>query len=510
MTRAEAEQIVQQVCAGDYAGPTPVVCATIPELQQHAQEACDQQHWGLAETYLRQLFDRGHALAQTAHHLGRVAMDDGRPQEAIRWFRICLEHDPARRDAHEYLIFLLDAQPSTSDAEAHAERRRYFAQHGRAAYDRRRPYDHDRDPDRPLRVGYVSGDFNFHSAGIAFTSTLFHHSAAVEPYFYCTLPAANQDRTTASWRQRGRFYDVASLTPAQLAAVIREDAIDILVDLAGYTQNNRLSTFAAKPAPIQLQAWGYVLGTASPAMDGILADAIVASPEIRAGLTERVIDLPCLLGFQPREDVPATTTPPPCLSGPPIFSVFQRAMKTNAETYAVWRRLLEHVPEARLVFKAPDYTPSVRGQIVDAFGPALRGRLSFEAQMGHRDHLLSYQDVDLALDPWPQTGGVSTLEALWMGVPTVTLCGDRMIQRASASILSNVGFIDCITFTADDYRCRAAALVTTDRDRLAEMRAMARTRLQTSPIMTGYVTAVETAYRALWREWCASQKAQAA
>lgn len=478
----------------------------IPALVTQAQEYCDKSMWPFARQTLEKLFALGHDAAKTAQHLGDVCGAEGDATEAIMWHRRALDIDPQRYPSQEHLIFLLDAQQDTTEADAWQVRRDWWDRFGAAAYARRLPHTNWAHPEKRLRVGYVGGDFNFHSAAIAFVNVITNHSSAIEPVFYSTLEPFRYDHRTKLWKERygAAFVDASAMSASLLANTIREDQIDILVDLAGYTGNNRLLTFAERPAPIQIQAWGYVLGTASPAIDVVFADKVVASPAIRASLTERVVDLPAVLSYQPRPDLPEAT-PLPCLAAPPLFSVFQRAMKVTGDAIAVWREILQRVPGSQILFKGGDYSPLRKDVIADAFGE-FRGRIMFDFAMGHRDHMLSYQDIDLALDCWPQTGGVSTLEALWMGVPTVTLLGERMIQRASASFLTCVGFDEwCVATTVEDYIAKAVALVTTERETLAWMRAHARNRLQTSPIMVGYVDAVEAAYRALWREWCATQ-----
>ena len=503
MTYEEAQSIVEQALLGGPIEPPSLQLDTVCDLEREARIACDNHQWGLARDYFGQLYARNPTNA-LARDIAAVEMEAGSPSGAIRWFRIALDHDPHDSNSHEHLIFLYDAQRESADAIANVERRNYFERFGRAAYERRQPYTNRRDPHKRIRVGYVSGYWNHHSAATAFASVLTAHTEQIEPVFYSTLHPKRYDLITHEiWKKRfaRSFIDVHQMTHEWLAKVIREDEIDILVDLAGYTDGNRLLTFFHKPAPIQVQAWGYVLGTASPAMDVIFADDVVAPPSVRASLTEQVYSLPSLLGYMPRTDLPEEMSPLPCLTKPPVFGVFQRAMKTNAETWAVWRELLDRVPGSTIIFKAPDYTAGMRERIADAFGP-LRNRISFIYSTGHREHLLCYQGIDLALDPWPQTGGVSTLEATYMGVPTVTLLGDRMIQRASASILTNVGFQSCITQTTHAYLDRAADLVTTNREELAAMRSTARERLMASPICSGYVGAVESAYRQLWIDWC--------
>lgn len=497
------------------------VAVDLEALAAEADDFCLKGMWTYARRAFEQLYALNYKPALIAQRLGDAAMNEGDAPAAVKWCRVALALADWRCTsesqpyfllvAQEHLIFFLDPLHDTTDEDARAERANWWTRFGQHAYARRQPHTNWAHPEKRLRVGYVTGDCNFHSAAMAFVNVITRHSGAVEPVFYSTLEPERYDHRTALWQSiyGNAFVDVSKMSASELALTIRADGIDILVDLSGYTGNNRLLTFAEKPAPIQIQAWGYVLGTNSPAIDVIFADPIVASPAIREQLVERVVDLPAVLSYHPRPDLPEANALP-CLDAPPVFSVFQRASKVTPAALAVWKTILQRVPGSRLMFKGGDYSPTRRIAIADAFG-AEQGRITFDFSDRHLTHMLSYQDVDLALDCWPQTGGVSTLEALWMGVPTVTLIGERMIQRASASFLTVLGFEDdCVATTTEDYIDKAVALVTMKREKLAWMRQWSRARLCASPIMTGYVEAVEAAYRSLWREWCAKQKEQAA
>lgn len=500
-TLAEVEAWIQRWHRDGLPPLPPVSHLSTDELKQQAQDAYDHQDFQHAKQALIALYERGYERATMAGYLGRIHADCLHPHEAIYWYRTALALGPSRRLDHEHIIYLRDSLPETTEADEQGERRAYFEACGRPVYERRVPVTVDRDPERPLRVGYVSGDWNFHSAAMAFSAVLTQHSPQIVPTIYSTLPAQNYDKSTEEWTRcyRDRFVDVAGLNPSQLAAVIRHDAIDVLVDLSGFTHKSRLATFAARPAPIQIQAWGYVLGTASPAIDYIFADPIVATAALRA--TGKIVELPSILGYLPKPDLPEPG-PLPCLTMPPRFIVPQRVSKINDATCRVWAEILRRVPDASLTFKGPNYISSKRVEIVEQMSD-VRHQLVFQDGINHGDHLRQYPHYDLSLDPWPQTGGVSSLEALWMGVPMVTLYGERMISRTTASFLINCGMPEAVAYSEQEYIDQAVALVTTERDRLAGWRATARERLRASPIMTGYVEAVEAAYRHVWRTYCA-------
>lgn len=504
---AEVQAFIDDLlCQGPQA-PPPITDVSLDDLKQLAQQAADGQHWEWCLSYLHELLAREYEPARTCANIGRLYAESARIGESLPWYRKSLDLDPTQRDLHDALIFMMESEVATTVEEQLRERAIYFQRFCSAPYLKRTTLRNTPDPDRPLKIGYVSGDWNFHSAAMAFSRVVFEHHEGCIPTAYCTLPPENQDFVTARWKQRlgNRFVEVFGLTPGQLAAVIKYDEIDILVDLSGYSSRHRLETFAYRPAPIQIQAWGFVVGTGSPIMDVVFADRVVAPPDVRTHLTERIYDLPCILGYAPL-DIFEDVSPLPCLENSVTFGVFQRAIKVNDDTLRVWRRVLEAVPDSRIMFKGGDYTSARRLKIAKALA-GLESRVIFGPPTIHTAHLNYYQQIDLSLDPWPQTGGISSMESLSMGVPMVTLVtpGCRMVQRTSASILTNVGFDECITTSEDDYVATAVRLVTTDRQHLAEMRATAWERLKASPICIGYVEAVETAYRALWREWCAKR-----
>jgi predicted O-linked N-acetylglucosamine transferase (SPINDLY family) len=496
--------------------PTPaeidtMVNPTGADLVQETEDLFRHGEWAQASANLKRMMrqkyapgTKGYTEAQCQQALADCAMNMGLNSQAVTHYRECLRLDPTIRLALENLIFLVDALPWTTPGVAKRLRDQWWIQHGSHAYAKRLPCLNVRDPEKKLRVGYVSADFRFHSAVISFASVVQHPTDQIEPVFYSTLPEAFYDRITQDWKAQwgAHFVDVSQHTPEAFAGIVRQDRIDILVDLSGYTAGNRLLSFAYAPAPIRITAWGYATGVGCPAMTHLFADAVVATKETRAALVEEVVDLPCVIGFQPRPDLPPPT-PLPSLNGAPVqFAVFQRASKLNADVLKVYTQILKRVPESVILFKGADYSPRIREWIVQEMR-SVRGQIRFEFGASHLDHQSWYQAVDLSLDPWPQTGGVSTMESCWQGVPVLTLIGPRVIQRTTASILTTLGLPEFITTTQRQYVQTAVDLVTIRRDWLNDVRLGLRDRMQTSPIITGYRDAVEAKYRELWRAYCA-------
>jgi len=424
----------------------------------------------------------------------------GRTPEAIECYRRVLALNPHAVATHDALILLLDVQPSTTFKQAQAERRLWWRRHGAAIYARRQPHPNDRDPDRPIRVGYVSGDFRAHSVALAIHRLILRHSEAIVPFYYSSVPSHLHDLVTKDYASHPGWRDVARLSDAALADLIRRDRIDILVDLSGYTPWNRLLTFCRAPAPIQITAFGYATGVGWPAMQYLLADPVVIPSAVRPQYVETVIDLPSLLWYDGMDESPPANRLP-CLTRPQTFGVFQRSAKLHEPFLQLLAALLRRLPESRLIFKDSTYNASVRAWIRRVMGDTAQ-QLVFRGASPHVDHLAAYHEIDLTLDTYPQTGGVTSCETLWQGVPPMTLIGERMIQRTTASLLTTLGLTDFIAMTPEQYINRAVEWVTTRRLELSWIREHLRPTMAASPICAGYGAAVETIYRDIWRLSC--------
>ena len=294
-----------------------------------------------------------------------------------------------------------------------------------------------------------------------------------------------------------------------LAAQIRADRIDILVDLSGFSEGNRLAVFARKPAPVQLQGWGYPLGSGMAQMDYLMSDPVLIPERHRHLFAEAIYDLPCFMPFAVPIEGSALAPPPSDANGFVTFGSMNRFAKINARVVEVWARILARVPDARLLAKDPAFeSEQARAWLTDrlvAHGVAPE-RIALRGRTSRRQHLAAYGEIDVALDPFPQSGGVTTYETLWMGVPVVTLAGERPQGRASASILAAVGLDGATAQSEDDYVALAARWAG-DRAHLRSTRAGLRNRLRQSIMCdpAGYCTAVEAAFRTFWKTWCAGR-----
>jgi len=484
-----------------------------PSLKPLVDRACADAlgaHWRKALLGFREILRRGDRRALIYQALGTCEMQVGLSDQAIATYRHALAVDPTLRTARNNLIMLLDVHPDTTNADAYTERRAWWVHRGEPlARQPRAPYTNDPDPERPLRVGYVSGDFRAHSAAYGFGAVALRHSPAISPVFYAQQEHAQTDEVTALFAKRGPVRPIVPLTTEHLAALIREDQIDLLVDLSGHSAANRLEIFCRKPAPIQVHAWGYAAGSGLDTMDVMFADPYVLPEGERRHFTERIVDLPCILPYcGPPPQTPANS-PPMRETGRVTFGSLNRPGKLHPAVLEVWARILRAVPGSRLVLKShgydePDISAAVR-RVFDRLGIGV-GRVDILGTTTHGDHLATYHRLDLSLDPWPQTGGISALESLWMGVPVVTWPGTRLCSRLSASFLTALGLPGCIADSAEDYVRAAVWWVTEGKGALGELRAGLRERLLSCPINAGYVVATEAAYRELWRAWCADQR----
>jgi len=402
-----------------------------------------------------------------------------------------------RGDDEELERQVMAADLAADERLSKALRRKWWERFGEPARPCLLQSDRDREPNRKLRVGYLSGNFNFHSACSVFAHTVLGHSADFEAYCYSSAPPAHHDSVTEFFQRETRWRDVFTWTDTELTKLIREEAIDILVDLSGFTPWNRLPVFAMRPAPVQVHGWGYALPTRFPCFDAFLADP-VALPESDRTDMERVVDLPCVLSHLDRTIFP-DVSPLPCLAAPPVFGSFNRPTKIDERALALWRRILDRVPGSRLRLKFGGWSKKAQAMVRNHLGV----RVEFPGPSPLIEFVGAYRDVDLTLDPVAHSGGVSTLESLWMGVPAVTLPGRHMGTRLSASAQTVLGLTDFIAVDEDDYVERAVAWVTTRSGELGAVRAGLRERMRESRLCRGYVPAVEAAYRMLWKEWCA-------
>jgi predicted O-linked N-acetylglucosamine transferase (SPINDLY family) len=445
------------------------------------------------------------------NNLGTALKDQGRLDDAVGCYRKSLSIKPDYAAAHNN--YLMTAQYGTRHSPAelladHLDFGKRFEAPLRASWP---SHDNDRDPQRRLRVGFVSGDLCAHPVGFFLESVLAHlDPKELDIVLYPTH--SHIDALTKRLQGMGFAWEsMVGLSDEHAAQRIREDAIDILVDLSGHTCHNRLRLFARKPAPVQVTWLGYPATTGLQAMDYIFCDRYGVPANESHHFVEKPWYLPnTYLCLTPPQDEIAVAALPALTMGRVTFGSFNNLTKMNDAVVALWAQVLHAVPGSRLFLKTKQLNDtSMQRNTLSRF--AARGiaanRLALEGGTSSRaDHLATYNRVDMALDPFPYNGVTTSVECLWMGVPVITKRGDRFIARQGESILHNVGLPDWI---AADHEAYVAIAVTraTDLSGLAALRATLRSRLLASPLCDAPVFArnFEAAFRGMWQIYCSQE-----
>jgi predicted O-linked N-acetylglucosamine transferase (SPINDLY family) len=460
-----------------------------------------------AEACLRRAIELDASYAEPHANLGNLLKDRGELDAALAEYRRAVELRPDLSLLHSNLLLALHYTLDCSPADLAREHRQWAARHVAPLAPLRQPHANDRDPERRLRVGYVSPDFREHAVARFMLPVLERHDRADSEVFAYS-DVQKPDAITAAIRGNvDRWCDVHALGDEQLADAVRRDRIDILVDLAAHSAHNRLLVFARKPAPVQVTYLAYCSTTGVDAIDYRLTDRFLDPPGgDTSHYTERSVRLPgCYWCYSPPAVYPAPSTER--AAGPPAFGCLNNFAKVTDATLAVWAELLQRVPEASLVLYArgESHRERVRSALRQAGLDAERVR--FVGWQPLCDYLETYRGIDVGLDPFPYTGGTTTCDALWMGVPVVSMTGATAVSRAGSTLLEHASLGECVARSEAEYLELAAGLLR-DRARLAALRAELRGRLQRSPIMdaAGFARGLEAAYREMWRGWCAAQR----
>lgn len=371
------------------------------------------------------------------------------------------------------------------------------------------PHSNDRSPDRRLRIGYVSSDFRQHSVGYFIEPVLAHHDHGRFEIF-CYSDHFQEDEVTERLKSHADHWRrLVGLSDEQAANQIRADQIDILIDLVGHMGGNRLLVFARKPAPIQVTWLGYPNTTGLSAMDYRLTDGFADPPGTTEHLhSEKLIRLPeCFSCYRPLSDAPEISELPAREKRYVTFGSFNNQAKITPEVIAVWARILQSILGSHLTLKNPALGDETTQQMVQNSFAELGITPERLELLGHdpsqRLHLERYRSIDIGLDPFPYNGATTTCEALWMGVPVVTLAGKTHAGRVGVSQLSNLGLTELIGHTPEEYVAVAMRL-SADLERLSALRTELRSRMAGSPLMDGprFTKNLEEACLTMWKEWC--------
>jgi protein O-GlcNAc transferase len=466
------------------------------------------------ERHLRDALEIQPEYPEARVELAQLLLNLGRREEAVEHLRYTVETSPESAVAISALLMTLNYDPDmTPDALAQEHRQLGAAISARApAFPRR--VRQAAEPDRRLRLGYLSPDFRAHSCAY-FIEPLFqaHDRTQFELFAYSTVPA--EDGVTARLKALvDQWRPVRLWAEEAVADQMAKDGIDILVDLAGHTSGGRPRLLAMKPAPLLFTWLGYPNSTGLEAVDYRITDAIADPPG--AGddrYVERLLRLPGgFLCYRPPADAPEPALHGPSVRGTPVFGCFNTAAKLNASVAGLWSRILTAVPGSRLKLRAHQFQyPAAVEATRRLFAAAGLDPARLDLSPWRRtvaEGLKDYDDVDLALDPFPYNGTTTTCEALWMGVPVVSLAGQSHAGRVGASILTAAGIQDrCLAQSLDDYVCKAVALIG-DRTQLADWRAQLRRSLATTTLMEPrrFAREMEGVLRTCWKDLCSRSR----
>lgn len=338
---------------------------------------------------------------------------------------------------------------------------------------------------RILNIGYVSADLCMHTVGLMARDVITRHDP--ERFKVFTYHAGQQvDWVTRAFEQKTHYRHCRAWGDTELAQQIRQDQIDILVDLSGHTAGSRLSVFALRPAPIQVSWLGYFATTGLNTIDAVLLDDVSTTAATQNTFCEQIIKLPSRLCYSPAPFTPEVAEAPYKTNGYITFGSFNNTAKLNAEVIRVWAQILHEIPDARLILKwrtlnDKPYKEALLGQFAQ-YGINI-SRIELRGPSFHADLLKEYADIDIALDPFPFTGGQTTCDALMMGVPVITLAQERPVSRQSASILSACGLEQLISTDISAY-IKTAVNLASNKNLVLSDRKNTRNRLTNSPICT--------------------------
>ncbi len=435
--------------------------------------------------------------------LARTRRLQGRLGDAIESGRTAVALNPSSPTYLSNLLFCLIGSPDQDGMSLKAEHALWNSRFASSPPFRR--HENSRDPERILRVGLVSPDFRDHPVGRIVEPVL----RALNPdriHIVCYSDAVGRDEIGRRLADRYEFSDLVGMRDAAAADRILSDGIDILVDLAGHSARNRLGVFALRPAPVQASWLGYMSTTGVSAIDYTIGDAVHAPEEFDGHFTEQVWRLPRDLACLPPPDDAPPVVEARRVGEAVVFGSFNNPGKVTDRAIELWARILGNAPGSVLLMRyAGCEDATVQSGFRARFGE--RGidpdRLRFEGSSSYRDALDAYNRVDVALDTFPYSGTMTTMEALWMGVPVVALAGDRMVARQAAAHLTAAGLGELVGGDAEEY-VRFATGLAEDFARRAALRKELRERLARSELMDaeGLARALEDAWRGMWRRWC--------
>jgi len=448
--------------------------------------------------------DPNHAGAYV--NLSNTLKDQAKMEDAVACSRRAVELKPELSIAWSNLLYGLYFCPGYDSAAIYAEHLRWHDQQAKKFEDAIQPHANDRSPDRRLRVGYVSSNFRNHVSSLFF-KPLFerHNKDEVQVFCYADGPA---EAFTSLLRQYVALWrPIAGMTDDQVAQLIRQDQIDILVDVTMHMAGGRPLLFARKPAPVQVCCIAYPGTTGLSAMDYRLSDPYLDPPA--AGdeyYSEKTFRLPDTFWcFDPLTNALAVNDLPALKNGYITFGSLNNFCKVNTAVLKVWGQVLRATHRSRLVLLAPE--GSHRQWVCDVLEQegVAPDRVTFFARQPRQKYLELFYGIDIGLDTIPYNGHTTSLDALWMGVPVVTIVGNTVVGRAGLCQCNNLGLLELVAESPDEF-VQIATKLAGNLPRLKELRQTLRRRMEQSPLMDAprFTKNVEAAYRTIWQRWCSA------
>ncbi len=446
--------------------------------------------------------DPTHAAARRGSAL--TLLELGCLEEAIPELERAVELDPAVERPHSNLVFYAAFSPAHDAARILEAARRFDERHTRPLAARRQPHENDPSPDRRLRIGYVSPELRDHSQRLFTLPVLREHD-----HERFEIVCYSSTRPEDAWTDRLRdfadaWHDVANMSNEKLAAQIRDQRIDVLVDLTMHMSGQRLKLFAEKPAPVQMAWLAYPGTTGVGGIDYRLTDPHLDPPAGPLPYSEQSLWLPSTFWcYDPASTEPAANELPALSNGYVTFGCLNNFLKVNRGVLELWARVLQALPTSRLLLLAPSERARAFALRVLESNGVDPGRVELTGLAWRKDYLRTYHRIDVALDCVPYNGHTTSLDAFWMGVPVVSLVGQTVVGRAGLCQAQNLALPELAVDTAQEFVARSVELAA-DLPRLATLRRRLRSRLETSPLMDArsFTRALEAAYREAWERWC--------
>jgi predicted O-linked N-acetylglucosamine transferase (SPINDLY family) len=452
--------------------------------------------------------DPNHIAALTA--LGYAQLECGELEEAMKLLKQSIEMKPDPQ-THSNVLLTINYHPGYSPADLLEAHQSWAELHEKPLMANWKPHTNDRSPNRKLRVGYVSPDFRGHSVSYFLEPILQNHDHdQFEIFAYARMASVDMH----TWRLRSQidhWREISTKRSDETAEQIRSDQIDILVELAGHTGGNALTTFARKPAPVQINMIGFPSTTGLTGMDYRITDELCDPPgQTDAFNTESLIRMPGLFWcYRPPYTTPEIGPLPMESNGFVTFTSVNNFTKVTPDVQTMWARLLQAVPSSKLILQTSALSSDrTQAAVIARFAAAgvAADRLDFRPWSDFTQYMQLLERSDMTLDPYPFNGGTTTCHSLWMGAPVITLAGDRHASRMGLSMMTAIGLPEFVAHTPEQY-VQIAVEMAQDLPRLAAIRAGMRNRLKASPLLdaVGYTRNLESAYRRVWGKWCESR-----